>query len=100
MSAIPESPNKYETIKQILMSIEEIMHELELGFIFLEVDQAIYHKILDVKFQFPDQFQSVIVRMGGFHVIICLMRSIYSRFRGFGLVELLSAVVVLVDQEL
>ena len=29
--------------------------------------------------------------MGGFH-IICLMRSIYSRFRGFGFTELLAQV--------
>ena len=28
--------------------------------------------------------------MGGFHLVICLMRSVYSRFRGFGLVELLA----------
>ena len=28
--------------------------------------------------------------MGGFHLIMCLMRSINSRFRGFGLVELLA----------
>ena len=68
------------------------MRDLELGFIFLEVDQAIYHKILDVKFQLYQQAEldNIIVRMGGFHVIICLMRSIYSRFRGFGFVELLS----------
>ena len=30
--------------------------------------------------------------MGGFHVIICLMRSIFSRFRGFGFIELLAEV--------
>ena len=50
------------------------MQELELGFIYLEVDQAIYHKVLDVKFQLLqeesyEQFKSIIVRMGGFHII-------------------------------
>ena len=30
--------------------------------------------------------------MGGFHIILCLMRCIYSRFKGFGFPELLSEV--------
>ena len=30
--------------------------------------------------------------MGGFHDVICLMKSIASRFRGFGFIELLSEV--------
>ena len=30
--------------------------------------------------------------MGGFHIIMCLMRSIYSCFRGFGFTELLAQV--------
>ena len=47
---------------------------------------------MDVKFQFPEKFQNIIVRMGGFHVIIFLMQSIYSRFKGFGFVELLATV--------
>ena len=70
------------------------MRDLEkFGFIFLEVDQVIYHKILDVKFQLYQQAElDNIVRKGGFHVIICLMRSIYSRCRGFGFVKLLSTI--------
>ena len=43
-------------------------------------------------FQLPDKFLNVIVKMGGFHIVLCMMRSIYSRFRGFGLVDLLSSV--------
>ena len=43
-------------------------------------------------FQLPNKFQNVIVKMGGFHIVLCMMRSIYSRFRGFGLVDLLSSV--------
>ncbi|MES9880764.1 MAG: hypothetical protein ABW185_07775, partial [Sedimenticola sp.] len=70
------------------------MTELDLEFIFLEVDQAIYNKVLQVIFKYKEdgsaRFDNVIVRMGGFHIIMCLMKSIYSRFNGSGLVELLS----------
>ena len=69
----------------------------KLGFIFLEVDQVIYNKILEIKFHLLQKdghgpFERVIVRMGGFHVLICLMKSIYSRYRGFGFTELLAEV--------
>ena len=96
LPAITESPTKYETIFRILNMTLEIMKELELGFIYLEVDQAIYTKILQLKFQLHKQggyeYANIIVRMGGFHVTICLMRSIYSRLLGFGFVELLAQV--------
>ena len=96
LPAITESPTKYETIYSILNLAVEIMKQLELGYIYLEVDQAIYTKILQVKFQLyrnsGDVYKRVIVEMGGFHIVICLMRSIASRFRGFGFIELLSEV--------
>ena len=95
--AIQDTPTKYETIFKVLKTTDDIMKELELGFIFLEVDQAIYTKVMDVKFQLLynqaiNSFDNVIVRMGGFHVILCLMRCIYSRFRGYGFTELLAQV--------
>ena len=73
------------------------MTELELGSIFLEVDQAIYTKILDNKFYLlqntgNNSYEKIIVRMGRFHIIMCLMRFIYSRFCGFGFTELLAQV--------
>ena len=73
------------------------MAELEIDLIHLEVDQAIYAKILQLKYQLchqedGDHYENIIVRMGGFHDVICLMRSISSRFRGFGFIELLSKV--------
>ena len=48
LPAITDTPTKCETIHQILKKSNEIMHELERNYIFLEVDQAIYHKVLDV----------------------------------------------------
>ena len=74
------------------------MKELELSHIFLEVDQAIYNKILKIKIQLLKENQQlydrVIIRMGGFHIMICIMRTIYSQFKGFGFVELMAEVGV------
>ena len=72
-----------------------LMNELEIDFIFLVVDQAIYTKIIDLKFQLyrnnQDEFMRIINRMGEFHITIC-MRCSHSRFKGFGFPELLSEV--------
>ena len=67
---------------------ELIRCELELDYIFLEVDQAIYTKVLDSG---KDYFQRIIPRMGGFHITICMLRTIYSLFNKIGIVQVLSA---------
>ena len=80
----------YKVINRTL----SIKKELGLSHIFLEDDQAIYAKLLDVMFKLENEnnkiFDKTIVCMGGFHIIICLICTIYSCFRNTGLVELLS----------
>ena len=65
---------------------------------FLEVDQAIYNKTLKIKIELLKENQQlydrVIIRMGGFHIMICIMRTIYSQFKSFGFVELMTEVGV------
>ena len=94
LPAITASPAKMNVILGILNRTVQYMKELHLSYIFLEVDQAIYSKVLQVIFKYESEgrqdFDNVILRMGGFHVIICMLRTIYSRFKGSGIVELLS----------
>ena len=70
------------------------MEELGLKYIFMEVDQAIYHKVLDAMFKMENEgnpiFQKVIPRMGGFHIGLRMIRTIYSQFKNSGIVEVLS----------
>lgn len=54
------------------------------------MDQAIYSKVLDAMFKMDfegsDIFTKLIPRMGGFHVIMCMLKTIYSRFKDSGLI--------------
>ena len=59
-----------------------IKKELGLSYIFLEVDQVIYVKTLDVMFKLKKENSCV----SGFHIIICLFRTIFSCFRNTGLI--------------
>ena len=94
LPAITAPPTQMNVILSILDRTMKCKTELELDFIFMEVDQAIYNKVLQVMFQFKQEgstrFDNLIVRMGGFHIVMCLMKSIYSRFSGSGIIELLS----------
>ena len=66
--------------------------KLIVEYIFLEVDQAIYNQVLQVLFnqkaRDPSFCNKRIVRMGGFHIVLCLLKTIYSRFCDSGIVEL------------
>ena len=71
------------------------MKELETDFIFTEADLAIYTKVSDVilalKNNREDLFPSIISHMGGFHIGMCMLRTIYSLFKRCGIVQLLSS---------
>ena len=60
------------------------------------VDQVIYAKVLDVMFKLENEnnktFDKINVCIGVFHIILCLLHTIYNYFRNTGLVELLSTV--------
>ena len=59
--------------------------ELKLKQIILEVYQVIYLKILDAMFRMKDDgmmiFDKIIPRLGGFHIVLCMLRSLYCRFK-------------------
>ena len=61
----------------------------------MEVDQEIYHKVIDAMFRMEKEgtaiFDKVILRMGGLQIVLCKIRTIYSRFKHAGIVELLSS---------
>ena len=71
----------------------EYMNYLNLNYIFLEVDQAIYNKVLQVLFSYQQKenrkFEKLIVHTGSFYVILYLTRTIYSRFKDSSIIELL-----------
>ena len=60
--------------------------------VFIEADQALYSKLLDAMIKISedghDVFLKLIPRMGGFHLIICLLKTIFSRLKDSGIIKL------------
>ena len=92
---IRASPTEMRVIYAAINRSLDIMEELGNKYIFMEVDQAIYTKVLDAMFKMEKDgtpiFDKVIPRMGGFHIVLCMIRTIFSRFKNAGIVELLSS---------
>ena len=69
---------------------QDVLTELNLKSIIVEVDQAIYTKILDVMFRIEHDgsiiFNKIIPRIGGFHIVICMLKAIFIRFKDSGII--------------
>ena len=93
LPSIPQTPTDMKVIYAEVIRTERVV-ELDINFIFIEADQAIYTKVIDVMFKLnsegKDIFNRVIPRMGGFHIMICMLRTIYSLYQRSGLVQILS----------
>ena len=57
----------------------ETLTELEMENMFIEADEAIYSKLLDAVFKMSedghDVFSKLIPRMGGFPIIMCMLKT-------------------------
>ena len=70
----------------------KILTELEMEKMLIEADQAIYSKLLDVMFKMSedghDVFSKLIPKMGGFHIIMCMLKTVFSIFKYSGIIKL------------
>ena len=78
-------PIEMKVIFAVIDCFLDIIAELKLKQIILEVDQVIYLKILDAMFRMKDDgmmiFDKIIPRLGGFHIVLCMLRTLYCRFK-------------------
>ena len=68
----------------------DVITELNLKNFILDVDKAIYTKIFDAMFRMElDEsiiFDKILPKMGGFHIVICMLKTIFSRFKDSGII--------------
>ena len=79
---ITAPPTEMSVIYAFIDRTFKILTELEMEKMFIEVDQAIYSKLLDVMFKMSENehnvFSKLIPRMGGFHIIMGMLKTIFS----------------------
>ena len=79
MPALPAPPTQKNVIEEIINRAMSNKSELQLEYIFLEVDQAMYNKVLQVLFnqkaRDPSFCNKLLVRMVGFHIVLYLFKN-------------------------
>eukprot|EP00117_Sycon_ciliatum_P011697 scpid10404/ scgid5699/ len=83
------SPTELSTVYGILKKCVSRCERAGMAFSLIVFDQAIYAKALDVISQRQDEFSSVVLRLGAFHVACTFMAVIGKRFRDAGLLDVL-----------
>ena len=90
LTPITAPPTEMKVIFSVINRPLDVMTELNLKNTILEVDQAICTRILDAMFRMELDgsmiFDKIILRMGGFHIVICMLNTMFSRFKDSGII--------------
>ena len=86
---VNSSPTEMSTVYATLSKCLHRCVNAGLPFTLMVFDQAIYAKALDIVTQRKDEFSSVVLRMGAFHICCTFMAILGKRFRDAGLMDLL-----------
>lgn len=86
---IDASPTELSTVYTLLKKSVSMANRLGLGDTLVVLDQAIYAKALEVIWKQQQEFESVVLMMGAFHVACVFLAVIGKRFGDAGLRDLL-----------
>lgn len=86
---IDASPTELSTVYTLLKKSVLMAMQLGLADTVVVLDQAIYAKALEVVWKQKEQFESVVLRMGSFHIACVFLAVIGKRFGESGLRDLL-----------
>ena len=86
---IDGSPTEFSTVNEILRKSEKIADKLNLRYICLVFDEAIYSKVQQIRWKEECYLNRFIVRLGDFHTAMAFCGAISKLFRDAGLTVLI-----------
>lgn len=89
LPVIDASPTEMKTVQAILLKSLEIADELQLDQIVLVMDQAIYSKAQQIRWQNITFQERIIIRLGDFHTSMTVLGTIGKRFQESGFEDIL-----------
>ena len=85
-----QPPNK-TVVNEMMKRTAEAAEYKSMPFVQLVGDQPVYALILELKLENPEKFKKILPVMGGFHAQNAFMATIYKRFKGSGIFQLVHA---------
>ena len=67
---IAGSPTEYGTIYTVLNTVKEMSKQLHQSTAVITFDLAIYSKAKEIHWRYPEEFQDLVIRLGGFHIAL------------------------------
>ena len=86
---INSSPTDFSTVYTVMKNLQQMMASLGQRESVITFDLAIYVKAKEIQWQRPDEFRDMVVRMGGFHIILNYLSLLGKKFENSGLEDLL-----------
>ena len=80
LPVIDASPTEYSTINAILKRSTEIADKLQLQYVTLVFDKAVYAKIQHVRWKNDTYYNRFIVRLGEFHAVMSFLSAVSKIF--------------------
>ena len=87
--SIDSPATEMSTLSEILSRCLKIKVKLNLPVIVCVFDQAIYAKAVEIKWTYPDKFESCILMLGFFHMLMMFLGIIGKRYKDAGLKDVL-----------
>lgn len=86
---IAGSPTEYSTIYTVLKTVQEMSSQLGQTNSVVTFDLAIYTKAKEIQWRYPEEFQKLFIRLGGFHIAVNFLALIGKMFRESGIEDVL-----------
>lgn len=92
----PDPPSK-TVLNNVLCKLAKAIEEKRMPFAIIVGDHPVYVLMLELKSENPLQFSKILPFMGAFHIQMSFIYTIYKRFHGSGLSDVLVAAGVIAD---
>ena len=80
----------YDTIHSVMKLCQAMMEAMARKYTVITFDEAVFFKAMELIWSNPNEYKNIIVRLGGFHIILTFLKVIGKRFESSGIVELWS----------
>lgn len=94
---IPSSPTNPSVVKTAMKNLVKLADAVGMEHTIITADQLVYELAYAIKKQHPEEFSSVILHLGGFHLAHNFMACITKVMRGSGAEEIVVASKVLLE---
>lgn len=85
MPIIPSPADDMNTVFTVLAKCKAVSQKLDQTYTVITFDQALYCRAKEMVWSHPDEFQNVIIRLGGFHIAMNFMKAIGQYMESSGL---------------